>query len=124
MLGGMTGVVEIKQFQVARKKKPFSLDLSPVFLFLGVSGTDHGREARMQQRFEQEWYANIVTLRLSGQLPMGRYQLRGLPDEANKRGWTVTESGSIRSDLSDEGLSDFRQWWGRGARRVEAVPVS
>ena len=85
-----------------------TLDLGPFFMFFGVSGTDHGRKARMEQRFELEYFSNVVTLHLASPLAPGHYTLRGLPDEANKRGWTVEPGGGPpRGNLSDDDYQHF-----------------
>ena len=94
-----------------RRKGWPTLDLGPFFMFFGVSGTDHGREARMEKRFEQEYFSNAVTLHLASTLEPGVYTLHGLPDEANRRGWTVGPGGgNPTGHLSADGLEDLREW--------------
>lgn len=106
-----------------------TLDIGPFFMFFGISGTDHGREARLQQRFEQEYFSNVVTLHLAAALSPGTYTLRGLPDEANKRGWTVgPEGGNPTGHLSADGLEELRAWMrrtpGQRDRRVRPESMS
>lgn len=106
-----------------------TLDIGPFFMFFGVSGTDHGREARMERRFEQEYFSNAVTLHLARALTPGRYALRGLPEETNRRGWAVGPGGgNPTAHLSADGLEELRGWMRRKPaqrdRRVspEAIP--
>lgn len=105
-----------------RRLRPF-IDFGAFFLFFGISGTDHGREARLRRRFEQEFYANVVTVTLGGPVAPGRYRLEGLPADANRRGWTVGHGGVAVSDLSDDGLAELRAWLARGNRRVVPTPL-
>ncbi|CAM3388137.1 hypothetical protein DESA109040_10650 [Deinococcus saxicola] len=108
-----------------RRLKPMTIDWGPFFLYFGVSGTDHTRAERMEKRFELEHFANLVTLTLSVPLTPGSYTLRGLPDEANKRGWTVGAGGrSASGPLSDDGLTDLRAWMAGRERRVQAAVVA
>jgi hypothetical protein len=88
-----------------------TLDIGPFFMFFGVAGTDHGREARMEQRFEQEYFSNAVTLHLASGLEPGVYILHGLPGEAGRRGWTVGPAGgNPTGHLSADGLDELREW--------------
>lgn len=108
-----------------RRLKPMSIDWGPFFLYFGVSGTDHTRAERMEKRFELEHFANLVTLSLTVPLAPGSYLLLGLPDEANKRGWTVDAGGrSASGALSDDGLADLRAWMGGRERRVQAAVLA
>ena len=108
-----------------RRKPPMTIDWGPFFLYFGVSGTDHGRAKRMEGRFKLEHFANLVTLTLGAPLAPGSYLLRGLPDEANKRGWTVDAGGrSATGPLSDDGLADLRAWMGGRERRVQAEALA
>lgn len=110
--------LEITGISVRRRRlRPF-IDFGAFFLFFGISGTDSGREERMRRRFEQEYYANTVTATLRGAVPAGRYRLEGLPEDANRRGWTVGEGGRAVSDLSDDGLAELRAWMQKGKRQV------
>ncbi|CAM3731421.1 hypothetical protein DEFR109230_10105 [Deinococcus frigens] len=95
-------------------------DLGPFLLFFGVSSTDHDREERLNRRFELEHFSNVVTLDLASPLEPGQYLLRGLPDEANKRGWTVGQGGGHPTGhLSDDGLEELRDWMGQRDRWVQ-----
>ena len=115
--------VEIRGISVRRRRlRPF-IDFGAFFLFFGISGTDHGREERMRKRFEQEYYANIVTATLRGAVPAGRYLLNGLPADANRLGWAVGEGGLAVGDLSDDALADLRAWMGQGGRQVVPIPL-
>ena len=114
----------ISAFRVRRKRLGPSLDFGSFFLFFGISGTDEGRGERLQKRFEGEYYRHLVTLKLSGSVPPGRYWLRKLTEEANKRGWTVRADGRATSDLSDEGLRDLNTWLASGARQVHLDPLN
>lgn len=120
--------VHLHSISVRRRRvRPF-IDFGAFFLFFGISGTDHGREERMRRRFEQEYYANIVTatlrgIGLRGAVSAGRYRLEGLPPDANRRGWTVDASGRATGDLSDDGLAELRAWMERGQRQVVPVPL-
>ncbi len=108
-----------------RKPKLINIDWGPFFLYFGVSGTDDGRARRMEERFELEHFANLVTLTLNAPLAPGSYLLRGLPDEANKRGWTVDAGGrSATGPLSDDGLADLRAWMAGRERRVQAAVLA
>lgn len=98
-------------------------DFGTFFMFFGISGTDWNREERLQQRFEREYYRQLVTLRLSGNVRPGRYFLRGLPAEADRRGWTVTADGRATTTLSDEGLNELKVWMARGERGVLPDPL-
>lgn len=93
-------------------------------MFFGVSGTDHGREARLERQFERAHFSNVVTLDLAAPLEPGRYRLRGLPDEANKRGWTVGPGGQPTGHLSDDGLAELRAWLGQRGRQVRPQPLT
>ncbi|MVN85910.1 hypothetical protein GO986_03930 [Deinococcus sp. HMF7620] len=104
-----------------RRLRPF-VDFGPVFLFFGISGVDHGREARLQRRFEQEYYPHVVTARLGG-VGAGRYRLEGLPEDANRRPWIVGADGVVRGELSEEGLGAFRVWLGGNGGKVRAVAL-
>ncbi|GAA5501742.1 hypothetical protein Dxin01_01481 [Deinococcus xinjiangensis] len=114
---------EIKTYHLKRRKLGPVLDFGGFFAFFGVSGTDHGREERMNKRFEQEYFANIVTLVLSQPLAAGTYQFAGLPELVNRRGWKVEGGHAATCDLSDDGLEEFRAWMSSKVRRVEAVRV-
>ncbi|PNY80936.1 hypothetical protein CVO96_05720 [Deinococcus koreensis] len=119
----MEPTVELSAITVRRRRlRPF-IDFGAFFLFFGISGTDHGREERMRRRFEQEFYANVVTATLRGSVEPGRYRLEGLPQDANRRGWTVDAGGRATGDLSDDGLAELRAWMAQGKRRVEPVPL-
>lgn len=111
---------------VRRRRLGPYVDLGPFFLFFGISGVDRGREARIQKRFDLEYYPHIVTVRLSAAPAPGRYALRGLPAEANKRGWTAQQGGTLQGDLSDDGLAELRAWLasGGGDVRPEALASS
>ena len=115
--------VEIVGISVRRRRlRPF-VDFGAFFLFFGISGTDSGREERMRKRFEQEYYANVVTATLRGAVPAGRYRLQGLPEDANRRGWTVDGSGRATGDLSDDALAELRAWMEQRGRQVVPVPL-
>lgn len=116
--------IEVVGLSVRTKRRGWpTLDLGPFFLFFGVSGTDHGRKARMERQFENEYFANVVTLHLASALESGIYTLHGLPDAANKRGWTVEPKGSNPiGHLSADGLSELRAWMrSRPAQRDRRV---
>jgi hypothetical protein len=111
---------QVLALHVRRRRLLPWVDVGPFLLFFGVSGEDRGRAARLERRFEQEHFSQRVTLRLHPALPAGRYTLRGLPAEANKRGWTVEPGGrSARSDLSADGLRELRGWLDH--RRLEGA---
>ena len=95
------------------------LNFGGFFVFFGVSGTDHNREERMHRRFEQEYFANIITLTLEP-LPPGVYHFAEMPELVNRRGWTVSQKApnTATTDLSNDGLEEFRAWWASGVRRV------
>ncbi|WP_221091391.1 hypothetical protein [Deinococcus aquaedulcis] len=108
----------LRDVTVRRRRLWPYVDLGPVFLFMGISGVDHGREARLQRRFEQEYYPYLVTARPSRPLAPGRYTFSGLPEDANRRGWTVAPDGLARTELSEEGHSAFQAWRQRGEGAV------
>ncbi|GGL96480.1 hypothetical protein [Deinococcus aerophilus] len=102
---------QVLTLHVRRRRLLPWVDVGPFLLFFGVSGEDRGRAARLERRFEQEHFSQRVTLRLQPALPAGRYTLRGLPAEANKRGWTVGPGGhSAHGDLSADGLRELQGW--------------
>ncbi|WP_019584783.1 hypothetical protein [Deinococcus apachensis] len=115
--------VQITHLNAKRRRLWPTPDFGAFFMFFGISGTDWNREERLQQRFEREYYRQIVTLRLSGKVRPGRYALHGLPGEAKQRGWTVTADGRATSTLSDEGLGELRAWLARGEREVLPGPL-
>lgn len=129
-MNGQAGAeLEIMGLSVRRRRVPPTVDLGAFFMFFGVSGTDHGRAARLERRFELEYFSNAVTLHLTSPLGPGVYVLRGLPTEANKRGWTVGKAGgNPTGHLSADGLDELRDWMRQRAaqknRRVrpEALP--
>ncbi|GGL86110.1 hypothetical protein GCM10010840_25060 [Deinococcus aerolatus] len=106
---------EVVGLNVQRRRRGWpTLDIGPFFMFFGIAGTDHGREARMERRFEQEYFSNAVTLHLASALSPGTYALHGLPEEANKRGWTVgPQGGNPTGHLSADGLDELRGWMRR-----------
>lgn len=109
----------IQLLSVRRRRLGPYVDLGPFFLFFGISGVDRGKDARVQKRFDLEYYPHVVTVRLPGQAPApGRYALRGLPDDANKRGWTAQPGGTLQGDLSDDGLAELRAWLASGGGEV------
>ncbi|GAA5511871.1 hypothetical protein Dcar01_00585 [Deinococcus carri] len=114
---------EITGLTLRRKRPGLPVDFGSFFMFFGISGIEHGREERLRRRFEREYYPHVVTLRLSGQVTPGRYHLRGLPGEADRRGWTVQAGGTATADLSDEGLHDLNTWRAGGGRQVELEPL-
>ncbi|MFK7601509.1 hypothetical protein ACI3L1_04775 [Deinococcus sp. SM5_A1] len=117
--------IRVNGLSVRPRRKRMALpDLGGFFMFFGVSGTDHGRAARLERRFELEHFSNVVTLDLASPLGPGQYVLRGLPHEANKRGWTVEGGGSATGHLSDDGLEELRAWMGQGNRRVQAEAIA
>ncbi len=106
---------QVLALHVRRRRLLPWVDVGPFLLFFGVSGEDRGRAARLERRFEREHFSQRVTLRVAPALPAGHYVLRGLPAEANKRGWTVGPGGhSARSDLSADGLRELRSWMEQG----------
>lgn len=109
--------VQILQLSVKKRKLGPFLDFSGFFLFFGISGGEGSRQARLDRRFEQEYYAQLVTAQLSAPLPDGRYRLRGLPDEANKRGWAV-RGAQARTELSEDGWRELQAW-----KRAPGRPV-
>ena len=113
----------LQLLSVRRRRLGPYVDLGPFFLFFGISGVDRGRDARIQKRFDLEYYPHLVTLRLSPAPAPGCYALRGLPADANKRGWTAQQGGTLQSDLSDDGLAELRAWLeaGGGEVRPEAL---
>ncbi|PTA66854.1 hypothetical protein [Deinococcus arcticus] len=104
-----------------RRLRPF-VDLGPFFLFFGISGVDHGREARLERRFEEEYYPHLVTLRPSGSLPPGRYSFAGLPADANRRGWAVEEGGLAQGELSEDGWAALQAWLAQGGGEGAVQP--
>ncbi|GAA5532435.1 hypothetical protein [Deinococcus aluminii] len=114
---------EITGLTVRRKGRGLPVDFGAFFLFFGISGIDSGRAERLQRRFEREYYPHLVTLKLAGNVRPGRYHLRGLPAEANRRGWTVQANGAATADLSEEGLHDLNTWRASGARQVHLEPL-
>ena len=113
----------LQLLSVRRRRLGPYVDLGPFFLFFGISGVDRGRDARIQKRFDLEYYPHLVTLRLSPAPAPGCYALRGLPADANKRGWTAQQGGTLHGDLSDDGLAELRAWLeaGGGEVRPEAL---
>ncbi|SMB86040.1 hypothetical protein [Deinococcus hopiensis] len=103
-----------------RRLRPF-LDPGGFFLFFGISGIDHNREERYQKRFEEEYYRNRTTVKLSQPLALGQYTLEGLPETANSLPWIVQNGGFVTGFLSDEGLSDLRKWMEQSDRIVQPV---
>ncbi|WP_245872883.1 hypothetical protein [Deinococcus planocerae] len=99
------------------------IDFGGFFAFFGISGVDHDREQRVQRRFEEEFYRNRVTATLSARVAPGTYALGGLPEEANRLGWTVLPSGTATTRLSDDSLASLRAWMERGSRKVEPTPL-
>ncbi len=114
--------VQLKTYRLSRRKPKARIDFGAFFAFFGVSGVDHGREQRTQRRFEEEYFANVVTLMLSGAIENGLYHFAGLPERVNRRGWRV-QGQQATTELSDDGLEEFREWLGRGVRQLEAVRV-
>ncbi|KQR40668.1 hypothetical protein [Deinococcus sp. Leaf326] len=106
-----------------RRLRPY-VDLGPFFLFFGISGVDRGKDARVQKRFDLEYYPHIVTVLVSPAPAPGRYALRGLPVEANKRGWTAQSGGALQGELSDDGLAELRAWLGAGGGEVRAEALA
>lgn len=115
--------VKLIHLSVKRTRLRPWVDFGGFFVFFGISGVDHGREERLQRRIEQEHYRNHATVRLSARVAPGSYALSGLPEEANRRGWTIDASGTATSDLSDEGLAHLRAWMERGPRTVRPIPL-
>ncbi|WP_412028392.1 hypothetical protein [Deinococcus yunweiensis] len=106
-----------------RTPRPF-IDLAGFFLFFGISGVDHGREARMQRRFEQETFTHHVTVQVVPPLPPGRYLLDGLPHDVGGRPWVVSRAGQAVAALSDDGWTAFQTWQQGGRRELRAVPLA
>lgn len=120
--------IKLLNLSVKRKKAPgpwqdFWHISRGFFVFFGVSGVDHGREERMERRFEQEHYRNQVTVRLSGRVVPGQYTFQELSGYVNRRGWTVHENGTATNDLSDEALAELRTWMERGPRTAHLLPL-
>ncbi|WP_343216598.1 hypothetical protein [Deinococcus aestuarii] len=99
------------------------IDFGGFFAFFGISGVDHDRERRVQKRFEEEFYPHQVTATLSARVAPGPYALGGLPEEANRLGWTVQPNGAATTRLSDDGLASLRAWMERGSRTVQPTPL-
>ncbi len=106
-----------------RTPRPF-IDLAGFFLFFGISGVDHGREARMQRRFEEETFPHHVTVQITPALAPGRYRLDGLPEDVGGRPWAVRRAGQATTALSDDGWIAFQAWQHGGRRDVRAVPLA
>lgn len=110
---------------IARRRRLWPVpDFGAFFMFFGISGTDWNQEERLHQRFEREYYRQLVALRLAGSTPPGRYHLRGLPAEASRRGWTLTANGTASATLSDEGLGELKEWMARADRSILLDPLS
>ncbi|MDV6373523.1 hypothetical protein [Deinococcus arenicola] len=118
-----TTVVGLSVRPRPKKRGLPSLDLGPFLMFFGISGVEHGKQERLDRQFELEHFFNLVTLTLNPPLGPGQYVLKGLPHEANKRGWTVEQgSQTASSPLSADGLEELREWMGGRQRRVQPEP--
>lgn len=115
--------VKLSDLSLKRRKLLPFVDISPFFMFFGISGMPGDRQYRIDRRFEQEYYANKVTVSLSQGLKPGRYHLRGLPDEANKRGWTVRKATQATTDLSEDGWQELQDWLKKASRDKTVEPV-
>ncbi|BDP43181.1 hypothetical protein DAETH_31500 [Deinococcus aetherius] len=115
--------VKLINLSVKRTRLRPWVDLSGFFAFFGISGVDHDREERLQKRFEEEYYRNYATVMLSARVAPGTYTLDGLPQEANRLGWTVNANGTATSRLSDDALASLRAWMERGTRTVHPTPL-
>lgn len=112
--------VQLSHLSVRRRPLASLPDLSTFFLFFGISGIDQHAGEREQRRFEREYYPHRVTVQLSRPLPPGTYRLGGLPEEAARRTWQVGPGPRATTQLSEEGLREFRAWMERSGRA--AVP--
>lgn len=116
--------LRIKKYHLAQKKARKAIDWSGFFAFFGVSGVDHNRQERLEQQFEEEHYRNKVTLVLSENLSAGLYHLQGLPERLNWRPWRSSGKNVLVSDISDNSLEEWQDWWAQGGRQVQAVAAT
>ncbi len=115
--------LKIQNYQLKAKKIPPHIDLSGFFAFFGVSGVDHDRQKRIDERYELEHYPTMITLTLNSKLPAGKYQLEGLPERLNWRDWVSSGGNTVSSDLSSNALEEFEEWWASSDRAVRPVPL-
>ncbi|SMB92353.1 hypothetical protein [Deinococcus hopiensis] len=116
--------VQLTELRARRRRFASLPDFGAFFMFFGVSGIDQHSEERQQKRFEREYYAHLATVRLSGTVTAGRYTFQNLPEEANRRGWSVRSDATASTELSDEGLQALKGWMARGSREVQLQPLT